>query len=196
MTTVVIIHGTENNSQGNWFGWLASELSLRGVSVIAPDFPTPDRQNLTNWLAVYDDAPRNIRPEEIVIVGHSTGAVMALRLAERTTVPYAAICAVCPFAEDLGLTPYDDLNSSFAQPPWNWQRVQRGAKHLVLLAGQDDPYVPLPIAQRVATSAHAELIIVENGGHLNAERGFTTFPLLLNLIEPFLNTATLREISI
>lgn len=196
MTTVVIIHGTENNSRGNWFGWLADELSLKGVTVIAPDFPTPHNQSLATWMATYESATKNLRPEETLIVGHSTGAVMALRLAERADSPFRAVCAVCPFAEDLGLDPYDDLNSSFVKAPWDWPQVQKGAAHLLLLAGQDDPYVPLAIAQRVATSAHAELIIVENGGHLNAERGFSTFPLLLNLIEPFLNTTTLREISI
>lgn len=43
-------------------------------------------------------------------------------------------------------------------------------------------YVPMAAAQRLADGLQTEIKIIPNGGHLNAESGYTKFPELMELI--------------
>ena len=59
----------------------------------------------------------------------------------------------------------------------NWTKI-------ICFAGDNDPYLPQDVLQRFSTLCGAkEFIIIPNGGHLNAESGYTTFPLLLETIK-------------
>ena len=48
--------------------------------------------------------------------------------------------------------------------------------------GADDPYVPLAMAQELANKLGVKLNVIEKGGHLNAESGYTKFPAVLKAI--------------
>ena len=181
-TNYLIAHGTENGPDGNWFPWLKQQLEMKGGKVFAPQFPTPDNQNLSAWFSVAEQELQEIDPADTILIGHSTGSVFVLRMAEKTPQPYKAIFSVCPFACDLGLPDYDTLNTSFIHPPFDWKRTERGAKKIVCFAGDDDPYVPLAYSQDVADSLGITLNILKNSGHLNAESGYRQFPLLLEKI--------------
>ena len=183
----LIVHGARGNPQRNWFPWLANTLSKHG-RVLSPPFPTPDGQSLKTWLEVADKTLAAIDPGNTILIGHSSGAILVLRMAERTKQPYRAVFSVCPFERDLGLPDYDPLNTSFINPAFNWQAVRHGAKKIVCLAGDNDPYVPFAATKSVADRADAELITVKKGGHLNAESGYSEFPLLLEKISQELNT--------
>ena len=50
----IIIHGTNGHPEKNWFPWLKNELDKLGHTVYIPQFPTPDGQNLANWLKVIE----------------------------------------------------------------------------------------------------------------------------------------------
>jgi predicted alpha/beta hydrolase family esterase len=168
--------------EGNWFPWLKRELEKAGHRVIVPSFPTPKEQSLSTWLSVAEKTLKGLDPANTVLIGHSTGAIFALYLAEKATSAYCAVFAVCPFVRDLGLEQYDALNSTFVQPSFNWPLIRKNAKEIFCFAGKDDPYVPLPYASEVAEFAGAPLTVIEKGGHLNAEFGFLEFPLLLDKI--------------
>ncbi len=87
---------------------------------------------------------------------------------------------------DLGLPDFDPLNASFVHPAPDWQAVKRGTKQITCFAGDDDPYVPLVYSRAITDALNTELIVVEKGGHLNAESGYQEFPLLLNKIQSLL----------
>ncbi len=164
--------------EGNWFPWLKRELEFAGHCVLTPLFPTPEGQSLAAWLDVADKALHGIDLADTVLIGHSAGAILALRLAEKTEEPYRAIFIVCPFIRDLGAEPYDSLNASFVRPAFDWARIKKNAGDVFCFAGGDDPYVPLALAREVAGHLCVPLTVVEKGGHLNAESGYREFPLL------------------
>ncbi len=112
-------------------------------------------------------------------MGHSTGAVFSLRMAQEVASPYRAVIAVCPFMAPLGLPQYDALNESFVSLPWDSGRVRRGAQQFLLLIGGNDPYVPRASADAVRKMTLGEIIEISDGGHLNLDSGFKCFPLLL-----------------
>ena len=166
----------------NQFPWIKRELEELGHKVICPQFPTPENQSFENWKRIAEECLAGLNSEETILIGHSIGAIFALRLAELAITPYKVIFAVCPFAKDLGLKEYDKLNASFIQSSIDWSKVNAGAKEVVLFAGNNDPYVPLKYSEEIAESLGKELIVIKKGGHLNTESGFYKFPELLEKI--------------
>jgi predicted alpha/beta hydrolase family esterase len=181
-TDFLVVHGTGGSPDGNWFPWLKQKLEAGGAKVFVPRFPTPEGQSFNAWLKIAQAALKNCAPANTMLVGHSTGGSFVLRLAELAPKPYKTIFSICPFVRALGLKDYDSLNSTFVHHAFDWARIKKNAGKIICFAGDNDPYVPLAYSRQVAEYAGAELIVIEKGGHLNAESGYREFPQLLEKI--------------
>lgn len=178
----LVVHGAYGSPQENWFPWLKQKLEQKKSKVFDPQFPTPENQNIEAWYKIAESALKECDPKNTILIGHSTGAVFVLRMAERTDQPFRAIFSLCPFMQDLGNAVFDPLNASFIKPPFNAKACQRGASKIVCFAGDNDPYVPLSYTQDLANKVNADLNIVRNGGHLNAASGYLEFKELLDRV--------------
>src|SRR6185369_16951487 len=120
-----------------------------GHDAVIPQFPTPDGQNLANWLSVFD---RDAGPLSLntILVGHSLGVAFILRLLERTERPVAGVLLVAGFLGALGLPKFDEINADFVLQPMNWSRVRGGAKSFFVYGSDNDPYVPLEKVEHIA----------------------------------------------
>ncbi|MDD3181442.1 MAG: alpha/beta fold hydrolase [Alphaproteobacteria bacterium] len=183
----LIIHGTMGSPSGNWFPWLKGELESRGHIVHLPTFPTPEGQNFKTWLAVAQNELADVDPEQTVLIAHSMGPALAFRMAEITDRSYRGLCAVCPFVDYSGMPEFDELMASFVEHDFDWAKIKNNAGVISLFAGDNDPYVSLERAQKVASALNVDLTVIKDGGHLNAEFGYTSFPLLLDQIDVNLN---------
>ena len=179
---VIVMHGAHGGPETNWFPWLHAELERKGIEVVRPRFPTPEGQSLDAWLAVYDGfvPPSSART---VLVGHSLGTAMALRVVERASEPFTGLFLAAPFVGALGLPDYDPINTTFFAEPFRWNVIQdRKGSACRCWAGDDDPYVPLARSQDVADHLGVDLDVVPNGGHLNGETGYTSFSTLRDAV--------------
>ncbi|TAH37623.1 MAG: hypothetical protein EYC62_01695 [Alphaproteobacteria bacterium] len=174
----IIIHGTKGSPQGNWFPWLAGQLQTQGFDVQVPHMPTPDGQNLQNWLAAFD---RIRLDQNTILIGHSMGAGFILRLLEHGG-PICGAILVAPFMAALGLPEYDVLNKSFVEGPVDWQKIKSNSREFRVIAGDDDPYVPFMASKQVADGLGCPLTVIPGGKHLNAESGYTEFPILRDMV--------------
>ena len=78
---VIILHCWGQTSQGHWYRWLAEKINQEfEVQVIIPDMPNSANPDLQEWLGVLNQIIMEsaLRPEEIMIVGHSIGAQTVL----------------------------------------------------------------------------------------------------------------------
>lgn len=183
----IIIHGTKGSPKGNWYPWLADQLSLLGVHTIVPEMPTPDNQNLESWNEVFADECGPIA-KDTILIGHSCGAVHIMRLLEKADSPAACTALVAPPYSTINIPEYDALNSSFLREPFDWDSIISNAGHLIYLMSEKDQYVPQEQLLAIARGLKVDPIVVPGGGHLNAETGFTSFPLLLERIRSFITT--------
>lgn len=174
------------NPKGNWFPWLSAELQQLGVEVSVPCFPTPEGQNLSNWLNTLQVAVGKIQSKHI-LVGHSIGAAFVLRILERLEAPVKAVYLVAGFAQRLGLPDYDSYNQTFVEGDFDWARIRKNAELIKIYSGDNDPYVPLKFGEEIAQKLEQDLCVIKGGGHLNSEFGFDKFELLLNDIRKSLS---------
>lgn len=173
----LIIHGTMGSPAGNWFPWIESELRKKSWEVSVPAFPTPENQSLESWLSV----AKNHTDIDLVI-GHSLGATLALHLLEQNIFESKQTILVSTVSKDIGNEAYDTLNNSFIKNGFDWLKIKNNGSNIHILHGDDDPYVPLSHAEELAENLKLPLDTIPNGGHLNAENGYTEFPHLLNII--------------
>lgn len=184
----IICHGTMGSPQGNWFPWISEQLGLLGIHTYVPKFPTPHGQSLQSWLAAIDEQCPPVTPETILI-GHSSGALLCLRLLEQLPSSVRCTVLVAPPLEDIGIVDIDILNASFYSDPFDWQSIQRNAGELLYFMGDDDQYVPQSQLLEVARLLDVKPFVVPKGGHLNSETGFVTFPMLFDSLQPLLRDA-------
>jgi hypothetical protein len=180
---IAIIHGTLGGPGSNWFPWLKNELQSLGHDVAVPRFPTPESQHIDRWLEVFDkEFGFSNLDENCILVGHSIGSVFILHALQKASAPILASYFVAGFLGQIGIPEYDELNSSFFEKPLDWEQIRNRAGQISAYYSIDDPYVPADVARKLTDGLLVEPTQIENGGHLNAEAGYTTFPLLLNNI--------------
>jgi len=144
------------------------------------------KMNIVKKLAIivlfFLNATKDLSARELSIIGHSIGSPCALRLAEEAATPFDSLYLIAPFTKTLGISGYDELNASFVEHVFDWEKIKRGADRFFCFAGDNDPYVPLKTSKEVADKLGSSLKIILGGGHLNAESGYTSFPELLHHI--------------
>lgn len=182
---VFIIHGAYSNPNENWFPWLKNELEKLSIRVFVPKFPTPEKQDLNNWLKVFKKYIPYI-DEETIFVGHSLGPVFIMNILENLDQPILAAFFVSGFTGLLGQPEFDEINKTITNRKFYYSKIKNNCKKFFIYNSDTDPYVPLDKGCELARKLNGKLTIVKNGGHINASAGYTEFPLLLKDIKDFL----------
>lgn len=181
MKTAIILHGTLGSPDGNWFTWLKTELENKELQVWLPQLPHAEQPSLNEWYKfIQKECPFAIN-EETLIVGHSSGAILALIIAQNNTGKVGAIVDVSVFHDNsLRWEPNDML----FDVQFDWQAIAEQVNKLLFVHSNDDPYVPLDQAQFVANNCQAELIMIPDQGHFNLEKSenYRQFPQLLEFM--------------
>jgi len=188
MKNALILHGAGNNSQGNWFPWLKQGLEKLGYKVWAPDLPKSDAPNLKDWLDTIFSNKEWQFNEESIIVGHSAGATLILRILERLSDNIKirkAILVAGPV--ELGTKPeFFIYKRDLVTSPFNWEGIKKSAKDFYFIHSDNDPYqCGKEQGEIMRQNLGGELIVKEGEGHFNLEKGpgYKKFPLLLELIK-------------
>jgi predicted alpha/beta hydrolase family esterase len=175
-----IIPGAYGYPEENWFPWLKQELEKNGYSVIIPQFPTPQNQSLTTWREAFDKY-KNKLTRDTILIGHSIGSTFILSLLENVSEPVHGVFLVSGFISDLNNKEFNRINGSFYNKSFNWEKINENKFYI--FHGDNDPYVPMDKAEELANKLHSQVNIIKNGGHLNDQAGFKTFPKLLEEIK-------------
>lgn len=175
---VVLIHGNAGASiDGIWFPYLKRELEARGHTVVAHTFPDPIKGRLRFWLPYLTDV---IQPDaRTVIVGHSSGALTALRYAE--SAPLLGTFVVAGHHTDCGFEL--ERRSGFFDEPWDWAAIRRNQRFIVQFHSADDPWVPVDVARELHQLTGSRLTVLEGMGHFGSyDQKMESFPELLEAV--------------
>ncbi|MCL4354411.1 alpha/beta fold hydrolase [Patescibacteria group bacterium] len=177
---VLILHGINGHAGIHWQQWLQKDLVKRGYEVIMPDLPDSDKPDRKKWLKTVRKLVKNLNHKDLVIVGHSLGVVSALDYLEKTKTPIRALLSISGFFENYG----SDLNKYFLkEKDINFKKVKEKVLESFVIYGDNDPFVPQDTLENLAKNLDVEPFVIARAGHLNAEAGYTEFPMLVRIIE-------------
>jgi len=179
--TAYVIHGAYGNPNENWFPWLKKQLQEQGYDVIVPSFPTPEGQTLANWIKIFNQNISRI-DNNTIMIGHSVGVAFILRVLERINKKIKAVYLVSGFTSKLGDPRFDNLNSTFVEYPFNWEKIQQNCGSFHVFHSSSDPYVPIEFIEPFRHQLQAKIRLIKDAGHFNADAGYTKFHTLLKEI--------------
>jgi predicted alpha/beta hydrolase family esterase len=141
----ILIHGFEGASDSNWFPWLEQELIGRGYEVFNQTFPDPYNPDFTKIMSFYRSEMSNVD----LVVGHSMGAFIALKLSEEFS--FGKLILVAPAIGELNY-PYMEGNWPGSNIAALKKLIGEGFESSKLKAddktaifSDNDPYVPLAL---------------------------------------------------
>ena len=183
-TNYILIHGSFGSPFSNWIPWLREKIENDGRDVYTPDFPTGVRyQNYENWkqlLKVYLNA--GILNENTVIYAHSIGPIFICKFLLEYKIKVKKLIFVQGFNHGVVNEEYDEVNSTFFIDE-DISETKQYCNEIICIYSDNETYVKnkdeiYKFAENVATKK----VLINGGGHLNSESGFTEFNKLLEYI--------------
>ena len=134
---VILIPGNGNSTpKDNWFPFLERELTKLGISVINKQFPDPMLARKEFWLPFIKKLGAD---ENTILIGHSSGAIAALRFAENNKILGSVL--VSGYYTDLRNE--NEMKSGYFSDPWNWESIKNNQQWIIQFASTDDPFIPI-----------------------------------------------------
>lgn len=183
MRRILILHGTNGNSNENWFPWLKRELENRGSEVWVPDLPHSEKPNIARYNEFIFQNKNWKFDENTSIIGHSSGAVAILGLLQH--LPKDTKVNLCvlvgSFKNDLG---WESLNELFLEN-FDFNVIKKKAQKFIFIHSDNDPFCPLEHAQYLSEKLDGTLIVKPGQGHFSTGKNpeYTKFQFLLKLLE-------------
>jgi hypothetical protein len=151
--------------ENDWLPWLKKELEKQGYEVAVPDLPTiqtnlPDMEQMLKILKV---------DENTIVIGHSLGALLGLRLAEKQK--FEKLILVSGWDFDDGLAPEHRL---FWPNKIDHKKIKSNVKEFVVIHSSNDPYTPSSDAEAMSQRLGGKFVLIQNGGHLSQKSGGRT----------------------
>jgi len=177
MKKTLILHAWFQTPESNWYPWLKGELEQRGYEVWVPELPImptdqPDMEAMLKFVM-----ERDFVDADTVVIGHSLGSVLALRLAERIAFRKGILLAVWDFND---LTPE---HASFWPNMIDHAKIKENVKEWIFPISDNDPYVTPAIAKEVAGRVNGRVVEMGKRGHfLTKEDGVSEVREILEFV--------------
>ena len=169
----LILHGWGGSDHPHWQSHLASEIAKDYGTVSFPlldncHFPSKNR-----WIRQVKKILEEFQPTTVVC--HSLANTLWFWLCQEEIITIEKLFMVSPPSLQ---TTEDTIKTFF---PCNVpQNIH--AKEVCLIVSDNDPWIKLDEAENMAKAIDAQYIVIENGGHINADSGFGKWDLIEKLI--------------
>ncbi len=155
----ILIPGNGGGSpEDNWLPYLERELPKLGIEVINTQFPDPELARREYWLPFLKELGAN---EDTILIGHSSGALAAMRYAETNKILGSVLVGAC--YTDLGYE--SEKESHYYDDPWNWEAIKKNQSWIIQFASTDDPFIPLEEARHIHENLGTQYYEYIDQGH-------------------------------
>lgn len=174
---IIFIHGNGNSTPyDNWIPYAKAALEELGYTVVARQFPDTYLASASSWLPFLKNELKT--DENTILVGHSSGALAAMRYAEQNKILGSVLVAA--MHTDLGIE--TEKKSGYFDTPWNWNAIKKNQQWIIQFASADDPWIPIYEARFVHKMLSSEYHEFTNQGHFGGDYAKQTFPELVTAI--------------
>lgn len=171
--SALILHAWLNDPDKHWYPWLKSELETRGYTVYLPEIPTMN-SNAPNLAAqmkcIEDTIPLD---NNMLVLGHSLGCLLAMRLAEKHVFGKLFLVAGWDF---------NDLTTehqSFWTNNINHTAIKKNVNDIYCISSDNDPYMTAFTVEEMSRRLDGKFILMKGAGHFTKEFGVTKIPEVL-----------------
>lgn len=170
---VLIIHGWGNHRpEGHWQRRLATALRQQGHIVAYPQLPNTDLPNLDDWLEVVSTELAmldEVGQGDLVVVCHSLGCLTWLNVALRGLAPkdVSRVLLVAPADPEL-CGEVSTFTAALSSPNLK-TAVQNAATVTLLIASDNDPWLPRGVKETFATPLDIPSVVIAGAGHLSLD---------------------------
>lgn len=174
-----MIHGNGGATvDDHWFPWVKHELEKMGLMVTARDFPDPILAREQFWLPFIKKLGAD---EQTILIGHSSGAVAAMRYAEKNKL----LGSVLIGANYTDLGDETERKSGYFDRSWNWGTIKKNQQWILQFASTDDPYIPIGQPRYIHGKLNTEYREYAGQGHFGGDEQHikTTFPELVSTLK-------------
>jgi len=173
----LILHCWYGKPGDNWYPWLSKELERRQYQVYIPELPTMSTA-LPELKAQLEAISQTVKADsDSLVIGHSLGGVLALRIAEK--MPVRKMILVSGWD-------YDDLHEphrKYWQTKINHSRIKSNCSDITCVSSDNDPYVTAFQAEEMSKRLNAKFLLIKGAGHFTAKNDkITKIPELLNYL--------------
>ncbi len=174
---VILIPGNGGSTpEEGWFPHVKEELEKIGIKTINVQFPDPILARQEYWLPFLKELGAD---ENTILVGHSSGAVAAMRFAEINRIYGSILVGAC--YTDLGIE--SEKQSGYYDKEWDWQSIKDNQNWIVQFASTDDPFIPITEARYIHDHLATEYHEYANEGHFSVDKGKVAFPEIVEIIK-------------
>lgn len=174
----VILHGYTGRNDKNFIPWLKHELEQRGAKVQAPQLPNTD--NPTEVEQVQHVLDNVAFDENTVLIGHSLGGLVAMRVLEKLPHKIHHLMMVAPAILPQFYQGNDDIDTETGERKrfidhfsydFDFDKISSQAVHKTILQDNNDSKSRKPSMQYIADNIGATLYkTVANKRHFVAEQ--------------------------
>jgi uncharacterized protein len=174
MKKALILEAWYSKPEDNWYPWLKKELEKKGYNVLLPNLPDQrtDHPDLRKQIEFIKS--QKFLDENMVVIGHSLGAVLGMRLGE--TFKFKKLITVAGWD-------YNDLcegHKLFWKTMMNHKKIKENVKEIYCIGSDNDPYYTAISFEDTNNRLGGKFILVKGKGHFSQKLGgITKIPELL-----------------
>jgi len=171
---VLILHGWGGSDAPHWQAELAAEIAKNYGTVSFPLLDSCHFPSKNRWMKQVKQILLDFKPDTVVC--HSLANNLWMWLCEEDDMTYVdRLFMVSPPSLK---TEEKTIKTFFPCPmPRNIY-----AKEVHMIVSDDDPWVQMDEAQKLAKNFNATLTVLENAGHINADSGYGKWDLIEKLV--------------
>jgi predicted alpha/beta hydrolase family esterase len=168
--------GGDINDPDGWFPYLKDEFKKLGIKVISQNFPDPVKARQKYWLPFIKKLGAD---KNTILIGHSSGAVAALRYAEKYQILGSIL--VSASYTDLGME--SEKVSGYFDHPWDWEKIKKNQSWIIQFHSTDDPFIPITEARFIHQKTDSKYFEFTNQEHFGYPTPKLEFPEIVEEVK-------------
>lgn len=135
---IVMVHGNGGTTAEEfWYPETKYQLKRLDLHVVSETMPQNNIGPSDVWIKHMDEELEV--DENTIVIGHSTGAVAAMRYAETHSIFGSVLVAASH--TDLGIE--NERRSGYFDKPWDWEKIKANQKWIIQFASTNDRMIPI-----------------------------------------------------
>lgn len=163
------------NTHEGFFPYIKENLQDKAEIISPGIYPDSLLARAEYWLPYLEELGAD---ENTILIGHSSGAIAAMRYAENHKILGTVL--VAGYHTNLGIQ--EEIVSGYFDKPWNWESIKNNQKFIIQFNSTDDPFIPIEEARYVHDKLNTDYYEL-NQGHFYPQE---SFPELLEAIKKYI----------